>query len=111
MDYLLMLGGSAGALLALGALARGAWRVSGRVHKIADAVSELSPNSGHSIKDAVSRIDRNLSELSGAFSAHMALHGAPAADPPLTDEEVIRQWADRIEARIDQHIVDRGGQP
>src|SRR5690606_23770611 len=49
---LAILGGCAG-LLAAARLIRGLWRVNRRIVRIADLVTELSPNSGHSIKDKV----------------------------------------------------------
>jgi hypothetical protein len=41
MDLLIYLGGGAGALLALGTLIRGAWRINRRIVGIAAAVVEL----------------------------------------------------------------------
>ncbi|WP_165964236.1 hypothetical protein [Actinomadura sp. KC216] len=52
-----VLGGSGG-VYALVRLLRGAWRVNRRIVRIADAVTELSPNSGHSIKDQVTETAR-----------------------------------------------------
>ncbi|KUO20682.1 hypothetical protein [Streptomyces dysideae] len=63
MDLLIHLGGRAAALLALGAVVRGAWRVNRRVVTIIDAVQELSPNSGHSIKDQVTSTARDMAEM------------------------------------------------
>ena len=54
-----LLGGCAG-LLAMAKLAQGAWRLNRRIVRIADAVTELSPNSGHSIKDTVHRVESKI---------------------------------------------------
>jgi hypothetical protein len=62
MDLLIYLGGSAAALLALGALARGLWRINRRIMLIVDAVKELSPNGGRSIKDTVTRTEQKVDE-------------------------------------------------
>lgn len=62
MDLLIWLGGGAAALLALGALARSAWRINRRIVVIVDAVKELTPNGGRSIKDTVTRTERKVDE-------------------------------------------------
>lgn len=79
MDLLIYLGGSAAALLAIGALARGAWRINRRIVTIVDAVKELSPNGGGSIKDTVTRTERKvdettreLCELKQRFDEHLS---------------------------------------
>ena len=79
MDLLIYLGGSAAALLALGALARGLWRINRRIMTIVDAVKELSPNGGRSIKDTVTRTEekldetsRELCELKERFEEHLS---------------------------------------
>lgn len=59
---LIWLGGAAAALLALGALARGLWRINRRIVVIVDAVQELAPNGGRSIKDTVTRTERKVDE-------------------------------------------------
>ncbi|WP_151484860.1 hypothetical protein [Streptomyces albicerus] len=74
MHLLLYLGGGAGALLAIGACLRAAWRVNRRIVRIADLVTELSPNEGHSIKDAVDRMDGNLLDLTTRFEDHLRNH-------------------------------------
>lgn len=78
MNLLIWLGSSAAALLALGALARGLWRVNRRIVVIVDAVRELTPNGGHSIKDTVTRTERKvdetaqeLCELKRQFDEHL----------------------------------------
>lgn len=87
MDLLLYLGGGAGALLALGTLARGAWRINRRIVGIAAAVVELVPNGGGSIKDTVHRTEqkvddtsRRVDELTERFDAHLAEQTASAKD-------------------------------
>lgn len=79
MDLLIWLGAGAAALLALGALARGLWRVNRRIMVIVDAVRELTPNGGHSIKDTVTRTEekvdktaRELCELKERFDEHLS---------------------------------------
>lgn len=62
MDLLIWLGGGAAALLALGALARGLWRINRQIVVIVDAVRELAPNGGRSIKDTVTRTERKVDE-------------------------------------------------
>lgn len=62
MNTLIGLGAGAAALLTLGALARGAWRINRRIVVIVDAVQELAPNGGGSIKDTVTRTERKVDE-------------------------------------------------
>lgn len=62
MDLLIWLGGGAAALLALGALARSVWRINRRIMVIVDAVKELTPNGGRSIKDTVTRTEQKVDE-------------------------------------------------
>lgn len=62
MDLLIWFGGGAAALLALGALARGLWRINRRIVTIVDAVKELTPNGGRSIKDTVTRTERKVDD-------------------------------------------------
>ena len=82
MDLLIYLGGSAAALLAIGALARGVWRINRRIVVIVNAVQELSPNGGRSIKDTVTRTEekvdatsRELCELKQRFEEHLSAGG------------------------------------
>lgn len=62
MDLLIKLGAAAAALLAIGAAAAGLWRISRRTIIIVDAVKELAPNGGRSIKDTVTRTERKVDE-------------------------------------------------
>lgn len=62
MDLIIYLGGGSAALLAIGALARSVWRINRRIVTIVDAVKELSPNGGRSIKDTVTRTERKVDE-------------------------------------------------
>lgn len=85
MDLIIYLGGGSAALLAIGALARSVWRINRRIVTIVDAVKELAPNGGHSIKDTVTRTERKvddaaqkvddtaqeLSELRQRFEEHL----------------------------------------
>lgn len=79
MDLIIYFGGGAAALLAIGALARSVWRINRRIVTIVDAVKELSPNGGRSIKDTVTRTERKvdetaqeLSELRQRFDEHLS---------------------------------------
>ncbi|MFE2044335.1 hypothetical protein ACFXAZ_26110 [Streptomyces sp. NPDC059477] len=81
MDLILYLGGGAVALLAIGAVGKGVWRANRRVVTIVDLVQELSPNSGHSIKDQVTRTaedvaetKESVTELTRRFDEHLAEH-------------------------------------
>lgn len=65
---LVSIGGSAGAVAAVSVVARGAWRSARRIVRIAEAVEELTPNSGHSIKDTVTRIDERLDGMDGRLA-------------------------------------------
>lgn len=62
MNLLIWLGSGAAALLALGALARGLWRINRRIVVIVDAVRELAPNGGRSIKDTVTRTEQKVDQ-------------------------------------------------
>lgn len=82
---LLSVGGSAGALTAIGLAARSAWRTTRRIVCIAEAVQELSPT-GSSIKDTVdrmdgclNRMDSRLTILSVRFEDHLAI--CPKEEP------------------------------
>jgi hypothetical protein len=83
MDLLIYLGGSAAALLAIGAAVRGAWRLNRRIVVIVDAVRELAPNGGRSIKDVVDRTERQVNE---------------------TAQEVCE-----LKQRLDEHLADSAG--
>ncbi|MFF4292071.1 hypothetical protein ACFY0N_00270 [Streptomyces vinaceus] len=79
MDLLLYLGGGAGALLALGALARAVWAINRKIVEIVDLVQELSPDHGRSIKDQVTgtaadvaEIKTTLTDLSERLDEHLA---------------------------------------
>lgn len=84
MDLIIYLGGGAAALLAISALARTLWRVNRRIVTIVDAVRELAPNGGRSIKDTVTRTERKLdettqevSELKDRLDRHLADNPGP----------------------------------
>jgi hypothetical protein len=62
VNLLTILGASAAALLAIGTLARGLWRINRRIVVIVSAVQELAPNGGRSIKDTVTRTERKVDE-------------------------------------------------
>lgn len=79
MDLLIYLGGGAAALIAIGAFVRGVWRINRRIMTIVDAVKELTPNGGRSIKDTVTRTEekvdktaRELCELKQRFDEHLS---------------------------------------
>lgn len=69
MDLLIYLGGGSAALLAIGAVARSAWRINRRLVVIVDAVKELAPNGGRSIKDTVTRTERKVDETASKVDA------------------------------------------
>lgn len=87
MNLLIWLGSSAAALLALGALARGLWRVNRRIVVIVDAVRELTPNGGHSIKDTVTRTEQKVDETA------------------LKVDETTRELCE-LKRRFDDHLAD-----
>jgi len=72
MDLLILVGGGAAALLAIGALARGVWRINRRIVTIVDAVQELSPNGGRSIKDTVTRTEQKVDDAASKVDATAA---------------------------------------
>lgn len=74
MDLLVYLGGGAAALLALGAAVRGGWRVLRRIVFIAEAVEELVPNGGGSMKDKVTQTAGDVAEIKAAFAEHLNNH-------------------------------------
>lgn len=74
MDLIVYLGGGAGALLAIGAVLRWLWRANRRIVVIVDAVQELSPNHGHSIKDQVTDTAKDVAEIKAAFADHLNNH-------------------------------------
>lgn len=90
MNLLTYLGAGAAALLALGALARGLWRVNRRLVVIVDAVKELAPNGGRSIKDTVTRTERKVDEV------------VEKADATAEDLRRLRE-------RFDAHLADGSG--
>jgi hypothetical protein len=83
VDLIVYLGGGAAALLAIGALVRSMWRINRRIVTIVDAVRELAPNGGGSIKDTVTRTERKLDE---------------------TTQEVCE-----LRDRLDRHLADNSG--
>src|SRR5690606_32504202 len=62
VNLLTILGASAAALLALGALARGPWRINRRIVVIVSAVQELAPKVSRSIRGAATRTARKVGE-------------------------------------------------
>jgi hypothetical protein len=79
MYLLIYLGGGAAALIAIGAFVQGVWRINRRIVTIVDAVRELTPNGGRSIKDTVTRTERKvddtsreLCELKRQFDEHLS---------------------------------------
>ncbi|MFI0406570.1 hypothetical protein [Actinomadura sp. 3N508] len=73
-EVVIWVGGVAAAVAAIGFLLRGAWRTNRRFVRIADAVTELSPNSGHSIKDTVDRIETKVDGLDERLTQHINHH-------------------------------------
>jgi methyl-accepting chemotaxis protein len=72
MELLIYLGGGAAALLAIGAFVRGVWRLNRRIVVIVDAVQELSPNGGRSIKDTVTRTEQKVDDAASKVDATAA---------------------------------------
>lgn len=58
-----ILGGGAVSLTAIFVFIRGVYRVVRRIFHIADAVTQLRPNGGSSLADAINRIDKNVKEI------------------------------------------------
>lgn len=87
MNLLIWLGGGAAALLTLGALARGLWRINRRVVIIVDAVQELAPNGGRSIKDVVTRTERKVDDTASKV------------------DETTRELCE-LKRRFDEHIAN-----
>lgn len=73
-EVIIWIGGVAGAIAAICFLIRAAWRANRRLVKVADLVTELSPNSGHSIKDTVHRIERKVDRLDERLADHLTNH-------------------------------------
>lgn len=80
MSVLVYLGGGAAALLAIGALLRAIWAWNRRLVVIVDAVAELAPNGGASMKDVVTRTEakvdetaRRLGALERRFEKHVSV--------------------------------------
>lgn len=90
MNLITWLGGGAAALLAIGALARGLWRINRRIVVIVDAVKELVPNGGRSIKDTVTRTERKVDDTAAKV-----------------DENT--QKLCELERRLDEHLADGAG--
>ncbi|WP_327385087.1 hypothetical protein [Streptomyces sp. NBC_01207] len=84
MDVLVYLGAGAAAVLAVGAVGRAAWGLNRRIVQIVDLVQELSPDSGRSIKDQVSRTASEviamrsaLTDLCRRFDDHLSDRARP----------------------------------
>lgn len=63
LSLLVQTGAGAGALLAIIGILRGFWRMNKRLVMISNAVAELMPNGGKSIKDRVTSIDTRVASL------------------------------------------------
>lgn len=81
MNWLLAVGGGAGALAAIGVVLRGAWRINRHVVQLATVVTELSPNGGRSVKDTVdctketaARTEAKVDQLAARFDQHLRDH-------------------------------------
>lgn len=92
MELLIWLGGGAAALLALGALARSVWRINRRIVVIVDAVKELTPNGGRSIKDTVTRTERKVDETA-----------AKVDDTAAKVEDTARELCE-LKRQFDEHL-------
>lgn len=108
-DLLIYAGTVAGALAAIGIFLRFAvvrplksWiheQIAPQTQKIEKIHDEVTPNSGHSIKDNVTSMSTEISALRAALDAHMV-------------EEVPRAWRtlDSIRARLDEHLRNHPGE-
>lgn len=74
LEVILVAGAGAGALAAVAALLRSIGRTTRRIVHIADAVNELVPNGGSSIKDQITRIEVGQRELRADFATHLEQH-------------------------------------
>lgn len=97
MDLLIWLGGGAAALLALGALARSVWRINRRIVVIVDAVKELTPNGGRSIKDTVTRTEQKVDETA-----------AKVDDTAAKVEDTARELCE-LKRQFDEHLGGSAG--
>lgn len=97
MDLLILVGGGAAALLAIGALARGVWRINRRIVTIVEAVQELAPNGGKSIKDTVTRTERKVDDAASKVDA-------AAAKVDDTARELLE-----LKRRFDEHLSTDDG--
>lgn len=97
LTTVLLILGSLTGVLALARLGRGAWRVNRRIVRIADAVTELSPNSGHSIKDRVEQTAKTAERTEKKVDR--------------TDGKVGRteKKVDALAARFDDHLRNEHG--
>jgi len=97
MDLLILVGGGAAALLAIGALARGVWRINRRIVVIVDAVKELTPNGGRSIKDTVTRTERKVDDTA-----------AKVEETATKVDETARELCE-LKRQFDEHLGGSGG--
>lgn len=92
MDLLIYLGAGAAALIAIGALARGIWRINRRIVVIVNAVQELSPNGGRSIKDTVTRTEEKVDDTASKVDA-----------TAVKVDETARELCE-LKERFDEHL-------
>lgn len=89
MHLLEWLGIAAGSLLVIGALARGGWRFLRLVVFIGEAVKELLPNGGSSMKDTVTRTERKVDDTASRVDDNT-------------------QKLCELERRFDEHLTGEG---
>lgn len=86
MHLLEWLGIAAGSVLMIGALARGGWRFLRLVVFIGEAVKELLPNGGSSMKDTVTRTEQKVDDTASKVDENTRKLG-------------------ELERRLDEHLT------
>lgn len=93
MHLLEWLGIAAGSVLMIGALARGGWRFLRLVVFIGEAVKELLPNGGSSMKDTVTRTEQKVDDT------------ALRVDDTASKVDENTRKLGELERRLDEHLT------